>query len=124
MFPNLTAMKFSAFAFSASSLILPALAAPAPAPAAGAPVAPFTILCATAMPSDSLSSSDIQSVIDNNRAALDLEGNISNETAVNCVTNDGRIPTTQPGVQLTYQNAHNDQAQVPAGDNAVICSRE
>ncbi|KAK1992406.1 hypothetical protein LX36DRAFT_662458 [Colletotrichum falcatum] len=115
-------MKFLAFALSASSLILTALAAPAPAPSAGAVVAPFVILCAGASAGSTLTSSEIQSTIDNNKAALDLEGAASNETPVNCVTNDGRNPTTQAGVQLLYQNAHNDQAQVPVGNDAVICS--
>ncbi|KAK2054375.1 hypothetical protein LY76DRAFT_638454 [Colletotrichum caudatum] len=118
-------MKFSALALSASSLILTALAAPAPAPAAGAPVSPFTVMCAAVAAGSSMTAADIQSVMDNHRADLDIEGTITNQQTVNCVTNDGRPQSSQVGIRFTYANAHNDQAAFPPLSlDSVICSSE
>ncbi|KAK2031164.1 hypothetical protein LX32DRAFT_637487 [Colletotrichum zoysiae] len=116
-------MKFSALALSASSLVLTAFAAPAPAPAAGAPVAPFTVMCAAVSAGSSMSASDIQSTMNDHKADLDIEGTITNQKTVNCVTNDGRPQSSQVGIQFTYANAHNDQAAFPPlSKDSVICS--
>ncbi|KAK1991711.1 hypothetical protein LX36DRAFT_704529, partial [Colletotrichum falcatum] len=86
-------------ALVASSLFLTALAAPSPAPAAGAAVSPFTIICATAQPSEDLSASQIQDQVNSNRAALDVEGTITNPKLVTC--NLARpVPESQPAFEF------------------------
>ncbi|WDK10701.1 hypothetical protein CGRA01v4_01980 [Colletotrichum graminicola] len=107
----------------ASSLFLTALAAPSPIPAAGAAVSPFTIICATVQPSDDLSASQIQDAVNSNKAALDVEGSITNPKLVTC-TLARPHPVTQPAFEFTYANEHNDQAQIAVGSDTVICSSE